>query len=217
MKLLVVASDRMEFAHFPKGHDVELGGNQLRLVAGGVGIKPAGTATEAAIAEFHPDAVVSAGFCGALTPELDIGDIVVATEVTAGAQRYGAALVESSRAHHKGAVRTHFRVAQTFEEKRTLRATGAIAVEMEASGVAECAGKHDLPFYCIKVVTDLAGESMANDLNKALREDGHFDTIVLIVGSLRHPFARVPELLRLRERSIRAARSLGDFFADCRF
>jgi hypothetical protein len=88
---------------------------------------------------------------------------------------------------------------------------------MEAAGVAQRAHTLGLPFFCIKAVTDLACETMANDFNAVLRSDGRFDTIKILASSLRHPSVRLPELFRLRKRSIQAARSLGDFFADCRF
>ena len=211
MKLLVVAADRMELAHFNQADA------RLELVAAGVGVKCAREAAEAGVESFRPDALVSTGFCGALAPELAVADIVVATEVIAGETRYPARPAQSARSHHKGVVLTHDRVVQTVEERRTLRARGAMAVEMEAAAVAECARAHNLPFYCVRTVTDLAGETMANDYNEALREDGHFDTIVLLAGTLHHPFARIPELLRLKRRCARAARALGAFFADCRF
>jgi hypothetical protein len=88
---------------------------------------------------------------------------------------------------------------------------------MEAAGVAQRAQSLGLPFFCIKSVTDLAGETMANDFNAVLRSDGHFDTIKLLASSLRDPWVRLPELFRLRSRGLLAARSLGDFIADCRF
>jgi len=66
-------------------------------------------------------------------------------------------------------------------------------------------------------VSDLAGEDMANDFNAALREDGHFDTIGLLIGAMRKPLVRLPELLRLRSRCTLASRALGDFIADSRF
>lgn len=210
MKLLVVAADRMEFAGMASRPD-------RMLVAGGVGIKCSAAAAEKGIADFHPDAIVSTGFCGALALELKVADIVVATEVDSGESRYPCRPVESSKALQKGVVRTYSRVAQTVDERRKLRSAGAIAVEMEAATVAECARAHGLPFYCVKVVTDLAGETMANDFNRALREDGHFDTIKLLQGMLSHPFVRLPELVRLRGRCVQAAKALGDFFADCRF
>ncbi len=96
----------------------------------------------------------------------------------------------------------------------TLAANGAIAVEMEAAGIAPRAERHGLPLYCIRAVTDLSGENLANDFNKALRLDGQFDTILVLKGSLRNPMVRLPELLRLRKRCVRAAHVLGEFFAD---
>jgi nucleoside phosphorylase len=108
-------------------------------------------------------------------------------------------------------------VAQTASEKAQLYATGADVVEMEAGGVARAAALRGLSFYCIRAVTDVGGEDMANDFNRALRGDGHFATINILRGTLRDPFVRIPELIRLRQRCIRAARVLGEFIADCRF
>jgi hypothetical protein len=88
---------------------------------------------------------------------------------------------------------------------------------MEAAGVAARAESLGRPFFCIKAVTDLAEESMANDFNSALRSDGHFVTIEILKSSLRHPAGRLPELFRLRKRCLRAATVLGDFIADCQF
>jgi nucleoside phosphorylase len=118
--------------------------------------------------------------------------------------------------HFSGAIQSIPYVARTAEEKRNLAVTGAIAVEMEAAGIAARAKIHGLPFYCIRAVTDLAGETLANDFNKALRLDGHFDTILILKGTLRQPMVRLPELFRLRKRCVRAAHVLGDFFAYSR-
>ncbi len=88
---------------------------------------------------------------------------------------------------------------------------------MEAGGVAQRAAEKGINFYCIRVVSDLAGEDMANDFNQALRQDGHFATMSILSRALRDPLVRLPELVRLRSRCVRAARVLGDFIADCRF
>ena len=189
----------------------------MLLVANGAGARRAATALDAAAAVFQPDAVVSTGFCGALDPALALADVVVATSVVSADRRFGSLPVSTASAHHSGVVCSIDRVAQTAEEKGRLRAGGGIAVEMEAAGVAARAEARGLPFYCIRVVTDLAGDTMANDFNAALRADGHFDTMVILREALRRPLARLPELCRLRQRSVRAACVLGDFFADCRF
>ena len=232
MRLLVIAADPMEFCgaelhsarRFKIGagavdwaRAIQLVSHELLLVANGAGARRAAAAVDAACEVFLPDAVISAGFCGALDPALALADVVVATSIVAADRRYNALPVSSTAPHHSGVVCSIDRVAQTAEEKRLLRAGGGMVVEMEAAGVAARVEARELPFYCIRVVTDLADESMANDFNAALRADGHFDTMVILIGALRRPLARLPELCRLRQRSVRAARVLGNFIADCRF
>jgi adenosylhomocysteine nucleosidase len=228
MKILFIASDRMEFpgilrratAIRPAALPVhwsrfaQINGNPSLLVANGAGPSHAARAAKIAIEAFRPDAVVNTGFCGALSPSLAIADLIAADRILSDGQIFDASTLPGPC---KGSVRSITYVAQTARQKQNLAADGAIAVEMEAAGVAPEAFAHSLPFYCIRAVTDLAGETMANDFNKALRSDGHFDTISILRVALVHPGTCLPELIRLRKRCIRAAGALGDFFADSRF
>jgi adenosylhomocysteine nucleosidase len=246
VKLLVVASDKREFRGIlehaklkpalaggsacPTGwtgastcqpldwtRRAKLGEYDLLLVANGAGPARAAAAVDGTVESFAPDAIVSTGFCGALDEKLDIAAVVVGTAVTGAIGRFGAQAPAASRKHHLGVVVTIDHVAQTAAEKRSLRQSGSIAVDMEAAAVAERAAALGLPFFCIKSVTDLAGEDMANDLNAAMRSDGHFDTMKVLGSIFCRPLVRLPELLRLRGRAVRAAYALGEFFADCRF
>ena len=210
MKFLFVASDEIEFRGMARR-------DGILLTANGAGAHRAAAAVDAALATFRPDAIVSMGFCGALDPALGIADIVVGTTIFAGDRAFPAESPITAPAHSLGPICSIDHVAATAGEKTRLHSTGAIAVEMEAAGVAQRAQKLGVPFFCIKSVTDLAGETMANDFNAVLRSDGHFDTMKILALSLRHPWARLPELLRLRQRCVLAARSLGEFIADCRF
>jgi adenosylhomocysteine nucleosidase len=210
MKLLLVASDEMEFRGMRRD-------NKIRLVSSGAGAHRAAAAVDAALADFRPDAIVSMGFCGALDPSLVIADIVVGTTIYADGGSFAAESPATGLPHRAGAICSLDHVASTAGEKSKLRTTGAIAVEMEAAGVAQRAYTLGLPFFCIKSVTDLADETMANDFNAVLRSDGRFDTIKILASSLRRPWVRLPELVRLRSRCVLAARSLGEFIADCRF
>jgi nucleoside phosphorylase len=249
MKLLFIASDKMEFrgllAHATAVREAAvaarwsrfatLGANEVLMVANGAGPERAAAATDAGMKVFDAAAIVSTGFCGALAPELDIADLVSATSVDDASQCYatrvwdkppglsgqgvapprgqaGRPVPHGSR-HFSGPIRSIPYVAQTAEEKRNLAVTGAIAVEMEAAGIAARAQSYGVPLYCIRAVTDLAGETLANDFNMALRLDGQFDTILILKGTLRRPMVRLPELFRLRKRCVRAAHVLGDFFA----
>jgi adenosylhomocysteine nucleosidase len=233
MRILMAASEPREFrgllaragsrSRVPAGHALDwartarMGSHDLLLVANGAGARRAAMAVDALLATFRPDAVVSTGFCGALEPGLEVADIVVATQVTDEATSYPVAPLSGVSGHRHGVVRTIGHVAQTADEKRFWRSTGAVAVEMEAAGVAGRARFLGLPFYCVKAVSDLANETLAIDLNATLRPDGHFDTIDILGLALRRPAMRLPELYRLWNRALRASNSLGEFFADCRF
>jgi len=231
MRLLFVASDRMEYSgilNFMEAQQTvpvpvrwsrsgRLNQHEIVLAANGAGQRRAAAAVDAGAAAFRPQAVVSIGFCGALDPDLKIADIIVGTSVLAGGRRYAALPVSGAKPHALGAVCSVDHVVQTAAEKSALRREGARAVEMEAAGVAARAEELGLGFFCVRAVTDLAGEDLANDYNRALREDGRFATMRIFRHALGRPVARLPELVRLRCNCSRAAHTLGEFFADCRF
>jgi adenosylhomocysteine nucleosidase len=231
MRLLLVASDRMEYTGILNLMEAQqttrvpvrwsrsgrLNGHEIVLAANGVGQERAAAAVDAGCSALRPDAVISTGFCGALDPELQIADVIVGTCVVRAERRYAALPVSSARAHAAGTVCSVDHVVQTAAEKSSLRREGHSAVEMEAGGVASRAEALGLGFFCIRAVTDLAGEDLANDYNRALRPDGRFATMRIFRYALDRPVARLPELVRLRRNCARAAETLGDFFADCRF
>jgi hypothetical protein len=146
--------------------------------------------------------LVNIGFCGALDPSLRVGDIVVGDEWRQP---------RSSHPFTSGRIASITYIAQSAEQKSMLRETGAVAVEMEAAGLA------NRPFYCIKSVSDLAGESFANDLNAALLPDGRIHIPKLILHAVQRPLPRIPELKRLQRRAAIASNTLGEFLESCEF
>jgi nucleoside phosphorylase len=122
----------------------------------------------------------------------------------------------STRNYFAGPIVSMDRVVQTVEEKDKLRRSGAIAVEMEAAGVAERASRLGLPFFCIRVVTDRSDETLTIDFNAARDRSGRIRTAGVIRGAMTRPWVGLPELLRLARRSRVASRALGVFLADCR-
>jgi adenosylhomocysteine nucleosidase len=188
-------------------------GRQFWMVANGAGASRAGRAVDIACPECQPEAVVSMGFCGALDPALNIGDIFVAT----GPAGFQSGLIQTDSPHTLGVLASIDHVAQTADEKASLRSSGASAVEMEAAGVAGRAAAYGIPFYCVKSVTDLANQSFVTDFNRALLSSGHFGTIRILASALTRPGKALPELFRLRNSCRIATRKLGEFIAGCRF
>jgi adenosylhomocysteine nucleosidase len=151
------------------------------------------------------DGIVSVGFCGALDPSLAIGDIVVSVGE-----------VDSPRRFVRGEILSTDRVVVTAAEKRALRErTGAAAVEMESAAVAAKAREWGVPFRCIKVVSDTAGQDMPLDFNEYRDAAGQFSRGRIALAALRRPLTLIPALLRLDRNCRIAAGKLGEFLADC--
>ena len=90
-------------------------------------------------------------------------------------------------------------------------------MEMEAAAVAARALTWDVPFYCIRSVSDTASEGFEIDFNRMRDSHGRFSRSRIVLAALSKPWTRIPSLLRLERSCRRASESLGDFLADCRF
>jgi hypothetical protein len=194
-------------------------GGRWIAAANGAGPRLAGRTVALAAERVKLDAVVSAGFCGALDESLEPGAVYVAGRVFGpeAAAGFEAGLPRTSRPYMCGSMISIDRFVAAAAEKRRLRVSGAGAVEMEAAGVAREAVRRGVPFFCVRVVTDTAGESFAFDWNAVRDGDGRFCRRRLLWQALRRPLVVVPELAFLFRRSRAAAETLGEFLADCEF
>ncbi len=189
-------------------------GREVLLIANGAG--PLQSAAAARVCA-DPAAIINVGFCGALDSALKIGDVIVADKVFFSTQMFDCQSVTTSASFHHGAIYSSARIAATATEKMELRRSGAIAVEMEAGGIAAYARERGIPFHCVRSVSDLAGESFANDFNAALGPDGRYRIARLVGSACLQPHRRFPELIRLKQRCDLAAERLGDFLDSCTF
>jgi adenosylhomocysteine nucleosidase len=196
-----------------------LNGSRILMVADGPGMQLAGAATDTVRRHIRPDAVVSTGFCGALDPALKLGDLVVAQGVIDNENKDAYETVEPQcgAAAQRGPVLSVNRVAGSVSDRAALRLTGACAVEMEAAAVAARARVWDVPFYCVRTVSDAADEDFPIDFNRVRDPDGRFSRSRIVVAAALKPWSRVPFLLKLDRNCRVASERLGEFFANCRF
>jgi nucleoside phosphorylase len=192
-------------------------GRDVIAIANGVGAHRAAAAVQAAqsVAESF-SGICSIGTGGALDRSLRLADVVVASAVTEG-QTNWTALDPHGPPARSGLVYSSAHIARTIEEKRKLNESGAILVEMESAGVARAAQELAVPFYCIRVVSDLADEAFFIDFESCIMADGRFNVPRLIMQALAHPVQGFSELLRLQRRTSDAAKKLGSFLAECNF
>lgn len=194
-----------------------LNGVAVVLAANGAGRDRAADAVARCCARFPFRAVVSTGWCGGLDPALAPAQVVVADRVLSIEPPGEFAARLPAGAPARGSVITVNRIVQTAAEKQALaRSTGAVAVEMEAAGVAAEAQRRSLAFYCVRAVSDVAGESLPLDLNRAWRSDGSFSSGEVLRQAALSP-TRWLEIYRLWGAARQAAHALGEYLGGCRF
>jgi 4-hydroxy-3-methylbut-2-en-1-yl diphosphate reductase len=113
-------------------------------------------------------AVVVAGVCAAVSPDLEPGDVVCATELrregvepvlVPGSALLTAALRRHGLLTHAGPVISTDHIAG-IEERRRLQGSGALALDMESAWLAEAAAGR--PFAVLRVVVETAGRGLAD-------------------------------------------------------
>ena len=143
--------------------------------------------------------------------ETGVGDAVWADSVVDAAGKiwvpdFGVFEAEgrSSQGFRRGRIFTSDHLAATADAKRDLAGkSGAMVVEMESAYFAEWCRVHQVPWNCLRVVSDDVRTNVSKDVFDLL-EGGRVSPRRLMVGIVRRP-GLVGDLLRLRKAANRAA------------
>jgi 4-hydroxy-3-methylbut-2-enyl diphosphate reductase len=157
--LLLFAPLRIEAAalHPPRG---------WRLLQSGMGPARAQIAAARGLAVDDAPAVAVAGVCAAIDPDLSPGDVVLATRLlrpdgsaidVPGSALLAGTLRNSGLRVHVGAITSVDRIANV-EQRRRLRDTGALAVDMESAWLAQAAGGR--PLAVVRVIVEPADREL---------------------------------------------------------
>ena len=128
---------------------------QAALICAGTGEGRAYTGAKAFIEKCMPRVVVSIGFAGACVPELRPGALVVPSKLVDAVSGK-----EFPCAFGSGTLATLSQVAGKAEKEAAAVRFGALAVEMEATGVAAAAVDYGKQFVAIKAISDGAEDEM---------------------------------------------------------
>jgi len=145
--------------------------------------------------------IFSFGICGALSPELEIGSVVVGAEVVCRDERRQAdeawtdALISACDAA-AGVVAGSDSVLLTEAAKAALHLdTGAIAADMESHVVARIAAERGLPFAALRAVSDGAGHALPPAAAFALNTEGRVNYSAVMLSLLDDP-SQISALIR---------------------
>lgn len=159
---------------------------------------------------YRPRQLISAGFSGALQPGLRVGDHVCATEVVDTHGNSWQALRPSALAGCDIAAGRLLAapelVGDPQEKQRLGRQYDALAVDMESAIAARVCQEYQVPFACLRVISDDWQTSLSPHLVEMLRR-GRVSLPRLAVQVLRHP-KLIGELGRLARQTRRASQEL---------
>jgi len=134
------------------------------FVAGGVGAKAAAAASLVMVEHFKPDALVSTGFCGALSDEIDTGELIIGGTKKRPADEKLLEMAQAAAPKARaGRIKTVEKVVVKAEEKKKLgEESGAVVVDMEAEAVGLAARSRNVGFLSVKAVIDTPSEPLAS-------------------------------------------------------
>jgi adenosylhomocysteine nucleosidase len=190
-------------------NDREYGGRNFRffendravLVCGGIGAEASRRACEAVIRLYQPQLVVSAGFAGALDPELEVGRVLTPRLVIDAS--------DGSRADvgfGNGVLVSFNAVADAKQKLKLGKAYRADAVDMEAAAVARGAVAQGTPFVAVKAISDGAGFEMTW-LSDFIASDGQFQVGRFVLFATVRPWLW-SRVIRLSANTQKASRAL---------
>lgn len=170
----------------------------------------AATRAFAALEDGGPISLVfSVGWAGALTPEIAAGEAFNLAGVIDA--RTGERFNCDAGAGDLWLVTTP-RVADKAEKRRLASTYKASLVDMEAAAIARLAAMREIPFYCIKGVSDSLEDDLP-DFNRFISPQGRFQAGKFVLSALVRP-KYWPALVRMGENSKKAAHGIAQGLVD---
>lgn len=175
VRLQALMDDACEIA--PGIRQGTIGANVVVICGSGIGKVNAALAAQRLIGACAPDCIISTGVAGGLSPELEPKDVVASTEVVYHdvwcgepnewgqvqglPARYKADEVLLSKiAVRKGLFTSgdQFITEESLEREILARFPEALTVDMESAAIAQTCHVNDVPFVCVRVVSDVCGK-----------------------------------------------------------
>lgn len=153
------------------------------VVCGGIGREAATEATRTVIERYRPQVVVSAGFAGAVVPELRVASILSPAKVIAASTGIAFGTGDGG----SGVLVTAASVAGPEEKRRLAERFAAQAVDMEAAAVARAAQAEGLGFRAVKAISDELDFPLP-PAEGFINARGEFQTLRFVLHLARRPW-----------------------------
>ncbi len=201
------------------------GKQSIVLVRSGVGRQRAEDATHQVIDRFKPGVLISIGYAGAVQPELNVGDMVIADTIIEEKDEgeYSPDSDWFNRAKDiscsegfiavVGGLLTVDNVIHDSLSKKELGENYSVqAVEMETSAIAKVAEEKEVPLLSLRVISDRLDQELL-DSSSFLGSDGEISTLKAGWYVLTHP-SSIKSALSLRTQTQIATQAMTRFLSD---
>jgi adenosylhomocysteine nucleosidase len=150
------------------------------------------------------DFLISAGFAGSLTQELQVNDLLVAKNFSTLDRKHAQSSISNVSIYAANMLTVSALIDSSEERERIARESGASAVDMETEFIARACAAHGIPLLSLRVITDAptqpfpAPPNILFDMQKQRTQIGAFAKFFLA-----HP-NRLPGLIQFTRRIARA-------------
>ncbi|MBL0225236.1 MAG: hypothetical protein IPQ16_06540 [Geobacteraceae bacterium] len=208
-------------------HLAQFYGHEIIVAEAGMGFANATTAARQLLGEQRPGLLISAGFCGGVSTELQVGDTVVASGLTIVSEKglqevlvtipavcrdFVTCQAVEGRRVFGGLFSTTASIMQKSRLATLLAANAPFpVVEMESSAIALAAEENGIPFIGIRTVSDPFDEELDFSLDEFCDRQMRIRIPRVLLTVARKPLI-IPQLIRLARNSSIAAARLSDSF-----
>lgn len=200
----------------PPQQPVELD-EQTLLIVSGMGRERAKLAARKLLEE-NVERLICFGSAGALSPELEPGDVIQAEEVLGRGRKYAVNTFLPGPARQRLAqqnitVRTgplacvDEEIAATGAKQALFRQTGALAADMESAGILDAAQHAGVPVSVLRVITDSADMALPAAMLRRIDAYGRINAPGLCLDLLLSP-RQIAAATRLGCAACRAGRTM---------
>src|SRR5579859_5907577 len=171
-------------------------------VIAGIGCKNAEQAARAAVQQYRPSLLISAGLAGALIRSLKAGSVFTPSVVVDAADGAEYRCVADSSHVSGGILVSSEEIAGADAKKELVTRFHGLVVDMEAAGVAKVAQQEQIGFRCVKAISDEADFAMP-PMVRFIGADGTFQSGRFAAWAAVRPWqwARIAALARNSRRA----------------
>src|SRR5205823_5802106 len=130
---------------------------EIAIVHTGVGAKYCNERLEILLHKTRPKLVISSGFAGAVSDELEVGDLILAENFSDPELIVTAARILANRQPRREKLFTTTSIIDSIAERNEIaRAADAAAVDMETGAIVATCKAHGVPLLSLRAISDTA-------------------------------------------------------------